>query len=310
MNKQIQMKRNKPSSLRYRVLYAKPGHKRRLNAATTAAADDHAGLGSDVPNIGIGKALMVILILHVLAIAAIYIHSAFLGESSDVTANQGQKSSLVEPVAAPIVPATPIKKAKPAAPKVVVAALDPALVDPASERYIVVTGDSYGLIAKARNVDERSLRALNSNRPLRAGVVLDLPATLSTRPVDPSPLAPGREKLAQKLNHEVSLAQADKSVLKSEPSGIRPSSDTDRKVGFDISNAPKALVVKTNRTEPTVNVDTGIRDSGQLYTIKSGDTLWRICNRFKVSRDAVLKLNGIEDPNKLYAGRSIKIPAQ
>jgi len=69
-------------------------------------------------------------------------------------------------------------------------------------------------------------------------------------------------------------------------------------------------VVKPNLPEPAVSADSGTSDSGERYTVKSGDTLWRICNRFKVSRDAVLKLNGIKDPNKLYAGRTIKIPAR
>ena len=76
MNKPIQIKRNKPASSHYRVLYAKTGRKRRLHAATTATADQHAGMGADAPSIGVGRALFVILILHVLAVAAIYIHSA------------------------------------------------------------------------------------------------------------------------------------------------------------------------------------------------------------------------------------------
>ena len=76
----------------------------------------------------------------------------------------------------------------------------------------------------------------------------------------------------------------------------------------DVSNAPKAVVVKPTVDRPTE--PSGVEDSGNSYTIKTGDTLWSISRRFKVSRDALLKLNGIKDPNKLYAGRTIKIPAE
>ena len=99
MNKPIQIKRNKPASSHYRVLYAKTGRKRRLHAATTATVDQHAGMGADVPGIGVGRALFVILILHVLAVAAIYIHSAFFADAKVLTANEGQHA-LSEPAAA------------------------------------------------------------------------------------------------------------------------------------------------------------------------------------------------------------------
>jgi hypothetical protein len=109
MNKPIQIKRNKPASSHYRVLYAKTGRKRKLHAATTATADQHAGMGADVPSIGVGRALFVILILHVLAVAAIYIHSAFFADSNELTANEGQRA-LSEPAAALVVPAAPVAK--------------------------------------------------------------------------------------------------------------------------------------------------------------------------------------------------------
>lgn len=290
MKKTIQTKRNKPSGSNYRVLYAKTGRRRRLNAATTVAVDPHANLESDVPNIGIGRALLVILVLHILAIAAIYVHSTFFGNDADATANKGQK-----PLPAAVA-AAPTDVPEPAA--LVVADPTPAPVaaittDPESERYIVVTGDTYNRIAQVRRVDEQALRALNSNRPLRAGVVLDLPAELSSRPVDPAP-AP-----------TPSVA-----VIDDNPKAA-PFRAVDKVPDHDVSDAPKAIVVKPNRPAPVaLAASTGIKDSGTRYTIKSGDTLWRISNNFKVSRDAILKLNGIQDPNKLYAGREIKIPAQ
>ena len=44
------------------------------------------------------------------------------------------------------------------------------------------------------------------------------------------------------------------------------------------------------------------------YVVRGGDTLGGICNRFKVKKADVLKLNPGMDPNKIYVGRTIKLP--
>ena len=195
MNKPIQIKRNKPASSHYRVLYAKTGRKRRLHAATTATADQHAGMGADAPSIGVGRALFVILILHVLAVAAIYIHSIISADANETTANEGQRA-LSEPAAALVVPVAPVAK------KVVVkkkAAVKRVAQQSAhTGRHIVVTGDTYPRIARRCNVSETALRALNGGQALRAGIVLDLPAELSARPVDPKTAAAPKKSSSQK----------------------------------------------------------------------------------------------------------------
>ncbi len=300
MKKTIQTKRNKTSGSNYRVLYAKTGRKRRLNAATTATVDPHVELESDVPNVGIGRALLVILVLHVIAIGAIYVHSTFFSNENG-EANSGKSNT---PPAAAVAAAVTDEPA-PAAPKVAPA---PAPVSDSSNRYIVVTGDTYHRISQVRNVDETALRALNNNRPLRAGVVLDLPAELSSRPVVvPAPVAAAPVVKEQPDPHPVkpSLAVIDGDQSPKEGTSFRA---TETGQEPDVSNAPKAVVVKPNVSPPAAPA--GVKDSGTSYTIKSGDTLWSLSRRFKVSRDALLKLNGIKDPNKLYAGRTIKIPAE
>ena len=298
MNKPSQIKRNKPASSHYRVLYAKTGRKRRLHAATTATADQHAGMGTDVPSIGVGRALFVILILHVLAVAAIFIHSSdFFTDSNETTANEGQHA-LSEPAAALVTPVAPVAK------KVVLkkkASMKPVVHELANTgRYIAVMGDTYPSIANKFNVSETALRALNDGQTLRAGIVLDLPAELSARPVDPKPAA-AVKKSAPKAT-VVKMKESAKAVQGSVAELAQAAKTTPV---YDVSNAPKALVEESNDLATTP----GVQDSGETYTIKPGDTLWRISSRFKVSRDDLLALNGIADANKLYAGRKIKIPA-
>ena len=311
MNKPIQIKRNKPANSHYRVLYAKTGRKRRLHAATTATADQHAGMGADVPNISVGRALFVILILHVLAVAAIYIHSAFFGDASNVTANEGQQA-LAEPAALVIAPTAPGAQKK-------VTKKQAPIQQSITGRHIVIMGDTYPRIAANRNVSVKALRALNGNQTLRAGIVLDLPAELSARPVNPAPAAvkaapaakpkampkPAPKKVAPAKQRPVAI-KAKKATRVAEASASKPSaaqaSGATSEVVHDVRDAPKALVIEPEATS-------AIQDSGKTYTIKPGDTLWAIASRLKVSRDNLLKLNKIEDANKLYSGRTIKVPA-
>ena len=297
MNKPIQIKRNKPASSHYRVLYAKTGRKRRLHAATTATADQHAGMGADAPSIGVGRALFVILILHVLAVAAIYIHSIISADANETTANEGQRA-LSEPAAALVVPVAPVAK------KVVVkkkAAVKRVAQQSAhTGRHIVVTGDTYPRIARRCNVSETALRALNGGQALRAGIVLDLPAELSARPVDPKTAA-----APKKSAPKASVAKKKESAIAAKAPDAKPAQAVKVTPAYDVSNAPKALVEEPDAPAATP----AIQDSGKTYTIKPGDTLWGISSRFKVSRDDLLALNGIKDANKLYPGRNIKIPA-
>lgn len=287
------------------MLYAKTGRKRKLHAATTAASSRHAGLGSDVPNIGVGKALFVILVLHVLAVAAIYIHSVFpKGETP--SANRGQGGTSAEK-AAVFTPAE-AKAEKPVVKKKKIAPA--ALPEPAAMgRYIVMKGDTYPFIAENRKVSEKALRALNNDRPLRAGVVLDLPAQLSARPVDPAPAVVVKKASAPKPSApKVVVAKKKESAQVHTPVVAKAAEVVKPKLKNDVSKAPKAIPVEDEMEQPA-SAASGVRDSGETYKIQPGDTLWGIASRFKVGRDDLLELNEIKDANKLYAGRTIKIPA-
>ena len=131
-------------------------------------------------------------------------------------------------------------------------------------------------------------------------MVLDLPAELSARPVDPKPAV-----AAKKSAPKATGVKKKESAKVVQAPVAKPARAVKVTPAYDVSNAPKALV-----EEPAALAATAaIQDSGKTYTIKRGDTLWGISSRFKVSRDHLLALNGIKDANKLYAGRNIKIPA-
>lgn len=45
-----------------------------------------------------------------------------------------------------------------------------------------------------------------------------------------------------------------------------------------------------------------------IYIVKKGDTLWQIAKRFKSTVDDIVRVNGIENPNKIMEGEKLYIP--
>ena len=62
-----------------------------------------------------------------------------------------------------------------------------------------------------------------------------------------------------------------------------------------------------NYEEIQKNVNLVLNSKPTTYTIKKGDTLSAIASRFNTSVGAIVKLNGIKNPNLIYAGQVIRI---
>ncbi len=51
-------------------------------------------------------------------------------------------------------------------------------------------------------------------------------------------------------------------------------------------------------------------DSGQTYTVGRGESPYIIAHKLKVNADALLKLNGIDDPKKIKPGQKLRLPVR
>lgn len=246
------------------ILHSKT--RRRKTQRVAAGAATSSDLGSEVPNLGVARALVVILLLHVAAIAAIFIHNRLTND---------------DPVAhkSPVLP-----EGAAAADAIPQANLSQQVVR-GEDYYFVATGDTYEKIARAKDVDVTALRELNNGVALRTGRILRLP---SGAPVPAAARVPAAAPAAARVPAAAPVV-------------------------------PRAMLVEESPTRPTpsvrvqpqvtVPVIAAPASSGTVYTVRTGDTAWGISNRFKVTPDALLKLNGVKDPRKLRVGMTLNIPA-
>lgn len=55
-------------------------------------------------------------------------------------------------------------------------------------------------------------------------------------------------------------------------------------------------------------VNGGSASTGRTYTVKAGDTLSGIAAKYGISYHVLAQINGIANPNVIYAGQTIKLP--
>ena len=73
-------------------------------------------------------------------------------------------------------------------------------------------------------------------------------------------------------------------------------------------NGDTRKVALGNRYDEVQNKINGEKkDTSVYYTVKSGDTLSEIAEKYGTTYPAIAKLNGISNPDKIYAGQKLKI---
>jgi LysM repeat protein len=176
------------------------------------------------------------------------------------------------------------KTAKPAKPDAVVASVTSQTNRPriaAGAKSIVVRqGDNYARIAAANEVDEADLRLINEHADIVPGILLNIP---------PKRIIAVESEEVTAIRNQTPV-DIDRGLVEAVP--------------VDVSSAPRAQLVKPNINRGATPVAT----SGKSYVVQSGDSVWRIANRFKVNQDALMKANGISDAKKMKVGMSLVIP--
>ncbi len=234
---------------------------RRQRVAAAAPTPDH--LEAEESGSRISRALTIIFLIHIVAIALIFIHQRFLDGRPAEAAAQATPAA-----AAPVVP--PVAERR----------VDLPRLSSGETPYVVRPGDNYARIAAAAGVDEGDLRLLNKHVDIGPGLILKIPPKRIVA-VEPPEVAAIREQST--VDPDMGLVEA-----------------------VDVSHAPKAKLVRPNVTpaEPSAAVVA----SGKTHVVQPGESVFRIASRFKVSQDALMRINGITDPRKMKIGMKLIIP--
>ncbi len=254
---------------------AAKGILRRLSAVTRSrkqrvAAANPADVEMDDDGSKIARALIIIFLVHIVIVGLVFVQKNFLaGRPAEAAESAKVGSAEVTAVAA----AAAVVPPHAATPEPVAA----------EKVYPAKAGDTYARIASAKGVDEGALRLLNKHVDIVPGLIIQLPPSRAATTVATS-------------LHSPAATDHDRGLVEATP--------------VDVSGAPKARAAKTNGSAdaPAHAATSSQAATGKSYVVQSGDSIWRISHRSKVSQEAILKANGISDARKIKPGMKLIIP--
>ncbi len=302
----------------FRALYAKT-RKRKQRVSAAAAGGDFAG---EEPNLGVARALIVILILHVAAIVAIVVHNS----------RQSELAIKESPAVKPSQKANVVARTKQVA--------ESDKIAPGEPYAYVNQGDTYERFARRHNVNVQELRRLNNNTPLKYGLALRMPEPAAQIVAPPLPaiaqrvpdpiiqesLPPVVEVPARHgLPTEYEVVEAAQPILPQIATLPEPFPETTLPVPEvrvsppivveRVSEplpvpAPAPVVVAEVKPEPVAAPKPELKPKTKSYTIVKGDTLWAIANRNGISVDKLISANRGINPKKMRPGIQVQIPSR
>ena len=275
----------------------------------------------DVPNIKLSRAFIVVLILHVVAVGGILafemfkpnenIASAIPLENEASKANDDVNEEIKERRFAGDLSGTG-----------------------QFNKYIVQKGDSIKAIAESFKVSRTEILEVNlidEGHPLVSGRILRIPKPKMSisgedpvldKPLDESGDFVSIEELTASANQEENnetVQGEDLSSPVNEDDGFQLLSKSDQKIekeiiprAIPVSAEPNVISAKVVREIPAeALIANAAVKNGNLdaqYIIESGDTLYGIAKKHRVSVDEILKLNPGVNPRALGIGRIIRRP--
>lgn len=111
------------------------------------------------------------------------------------------------------------------------------------------------------------------------------------------------EGINQNTKVQVKVEVSSKDVI------IMPDESAEMKIDLNL------LVDIFKNTEMNVITDLNVEENREIdnysiiiYFVKPGDTLWKIAKKFRSTVENIVKINEIEDENKIYVGQQLFIP--
>lgn len=263
-----------PNSQRPPKLKLKASVARSRRAPIIEDEDDF--LEEPEPNMKLSHAFVVVLVLHVIAVAGVFAFNSIKARQSEIfSATKG------ETTAAPVA-GTPANESTPQA--------------------NASTDASNAPAAASSAAPEPSLTASTPTEP--AHPLVSNPAGGRTHAI-----APGETLTKVAAQYGVTIAALEKANGIADPTKIRAGTVLTIPESDGTAAAPASTATVAAPTAESPAASGSAKDSGELYTVAKGDNPVKIAKKLKVPYAELMALNGNPDPRKLQIGQKLKIPA-
>jgi len=307
-----------------------------LHARASASEKDFEEYeGESEPNMKFSHALVVVLVLHILAVGGVFAFNTLKGRHPAQDRTKPAVAGKVVSASKPDVIAAPANKktapAREAAPSVANKSPEKTQAEAGAATHAVAAGDTLTRIAAANKTTVEAIEKANglaSNSSIRVGQVLKIPEKSNPAPAkletsvpktsEAKPAAPAVKSADAKPAPAAKTSEAKPAApaVKSADAKPAPAAKTpDTKPAAPAAksaDAKPAPVVKAAETKPVGDqppkADTKPAASDKAYTVAKGDNPYSIAKKMKVSYNALIKANNIQDPTKLQIGQKLIIP--
>lgn len=250
-----------------------PRPKKRLQATARAARPAMDDYDAEEPTTKLSSAFIVVLILHVVAVAGIYAFNSIKASRRDHEAMMSAMSAT-----APAAPAP----AKPAAAKA------PAKIDPAG-----APAHAPVPAAAARSAEAPApVPALAANKTTTSDHYVIKAGDNLTKIAFAYKITPAELMEANHLKDATKLQPGQSLAIPAPKAAAKPV----------VTDAHKAEATPRQADVPPTKTTPG------FYTVKKGDTATSIAKGFGLTAEELLKVNRITDPKKLQLGQTLKVP--
>lgn len=262
----------------------------RSRRAPVIEEDDDDLYDEPEPNMKLSHAFVVVLVLHVIAVAGVFAFNTIKARQDQVFAAADAKAAAPQAAEAEVAPAAaPVASAEPR----------PLTTAPGLPEATAAAP------APAQAPAPRTAEVASAPASPVAGTIHEVKA--------------GETLTRISAQYGVSVAAIQEANGIDDPTKIRvgtqltiPKAGESAPAPVAKTNAPAETKPAAPAAEPKTSAPaaaSAVTDSGKVYEVVKGDNPVTIAKKFNVSYDALMELNGITDPRKLQIGQKLKIPA-
>lgn len=261
----------------------------------------------DGPNMKLARAFVVVLVLHIIAVAGLAAFNFF----------DDSKSKIGSDATLPAKPLTPAVKENGTATKMPPATDDRPFKLEGMRAVTVEKPMSTALFALQYGLTEEELLMANRHTPLVSGPLLKdekiyIPdsASLQSDPIEKLPVAPVVDPPAV-AGSPSSSTPASREIVQPRPPKPETVAQNTTVKNTPPPTPPKAkprVTPKPPQSKPSKPATQSSSGKFLSHKVRSGENLYRISRKYGVSQAAIQRANGITNPAMIRANQVLKIP--